>query len=79
MKSMDEINDGILDIRCGDWSFQGRVPVRSNGNPVSLNMFDVARKSTPAYPKEAVSFMRNWDFSHRLKAVYISVHIEKSA
>lgn len=75
MKSMDEINDGILDIRCGDWSFQGRVPVRSNGNPVSLNMFDVVRKSTMAYPKDAVSFMRNWDFfTSAQSGVYFSSH-----
>ncbi len=52
----------FLDIRCGDWSFQGRVPVRSNGHPVSLNMFDVVRKNTATFPEQAVSFMKSWDF-----------------
>lgn len=62
MKSADELFDGILEIKCGNWSFMGRVPVRYDGYPVSLSMMDVVKNSKKPYPREASKFMNNWDF-----------------
>lgn len=56
--------DGVLHVWQDDWSFVGRVPVRSNAirNP-AINMYDVVSKgSSSSIPKESVNFLKNFDF-----------------
>lgn len=58
-----EMFDGVLHVWQDDWSFAGRVPVRSNAvrNP-AINMYDVVSKGSNRIPKESVNFLKNFDF-----------------
>ncbi len=60
--------DGVLQIWSGDWSFTGRVPVRTDSSryPISVNMYDAVEMNKPdEIPGEIVPFLKNWDFFSR--------------
>lgn len=56
--------DGVLHVWLGDWSFTGRVPVRSNAiSHPAINMYDVVRNSLPDNVAESgIRFLKNFDF-----------------
>lgn len=58
------IFDSVLQVWHDDWSFTGRVPVRSDARyGVSYNMYDVVNKnSTTGVPESVSSFLKNFDF-----------------
>ncbi len=59
-----DIFDGVLHVWQDDWSFVGRVPVRSHAirNP-AVNMYDVVKNGSPGgIPEKCVSFLKNFDF-----------------
>ena len=58
------IDDGVLHVWYGDWSFVGRVPVRQDGTryPISVNMYDVVFKQGQNIPSEIIPMLKNFDF-----------------
>lgn len=59
-----DIFDGVLHVWQDDWSFVGRVPVRSHAvrNP-AVNMYDVVKNGSPGnIPEKCISFLKNFDF-----------------
>ncbi len=56
--------DSLLYVWCDNWSFMGRVPVRMDPTryPVSVNAYELIRRSVSNIPPDIAAVLKNMDF-----------------
>ena len=75
-----DIDDGVLHVWYGDWSFVTRVPVRQNAKEYDavVNMYDVISRHCRDIPEEIVPMLKNFDFFSSIQSgPYFKTHPRK--
>ena len=75
-----DVDDGVLHVWYGDWSFVTRVPVRQNAKEYDaiVNMYDVISRHCRDIPEEIVPMLKNFDFFSCIQSgPYLKTHPRK--